>query len=161
MQFCETIITSKRLIIKSLCLTICFLTLVSCQLSSATNSDLSIQPTIVVTKVVSESIEPSPTPAICTPDLDGVDLSVESISPDSANVQLNGLQPNERVTLLFVAQPTAAQSSEKEISFTVESDGTLSHQERSLTKLDDATENIWTVKVIHSRGVTCEEFTLP
>lgn len=92
-----------------------------------------------------------------------MELSVEPLSSESAEVQLSGLQPDENLTLLFVAQPTATQASQIETSLTdmVEPDGSLTYQTGGLFALSDAEENIWTVKVIHARGVACQEFTLP
>ena len=121
------------------------------------------QPTPAITRVVQETVEPSPTPPVCTPLPDGMTLMVEPISTDRAQVQLNGLQPGESLTVLFVAKPTATQSSELEIMLpgAVESDGSFIYQERGLSILSDAEENTWTVKVIHARGVACQEFTLP
>lgn len=118
---------------------------------------------IEVTRVVLEAGEPSPTPAVCTPLPDGMELMVEPVASDSAKVYLKGLQPGEHLTLLFIAQPTATQRSEIEISppNVVEPDGSFIYQERGLSMLADAKENIWTVKVIHARGVNCQEFTLP
>lgn len=139
------------------------LIIISCQKTFATESISTTQSTIAVTKIVSESIEPSPTPTICTPTVAGTEINVDPVSADSAIIRLEGLQPNEKLTLLFVAKPTATQSSEREISpfNRVEPDGRFFYQEGSLTKLEQAVENTWTVKVIHSNGVICKEFTLP
>lgn len=155
-------IKGNIIMLKILSLAICAVIVASCQ-PLAADTIPTVQSTIAVTKVVSESIEPSPTPVNCTYDDEYVAINVEPLSADSARFQINGLQPGEKVTLLFVAQPTATQGSEKEISPVnrVEANGTFSYLERGLTRLDDAAENIWTVKVIHSDGVSCQEFTLP
>ena len=120
-------------------------------------------PAIEVTIVVKEIGSPSPTPAVCTPLPDGMKLTVEPISAESVQVQLVGLLPGESLTLLFVAKPTATESMEIEATFSnaVEPDGSFAHQKRWLPRLKDATENTWTVKVIHSRGVACQDVTLP
>lgn len=135
----------------------------SCLPQTSTTSTDTVQSTVAVTRVVVESGEPTPTPAVCTPLPDGMELSVEPLSSESAEVQLSGLQPDENLTLLFVAQPTATQASQIETSLTdmVEPDGSLTYQTGGLFALSDAEENIWTVKVIHARGVACQEFTLP
>lgn len=152
----------KKIARKLLICSVFILLTVGCQPSAATVSTTTPQPTLVVTKVVLEAGEASPTPSACTPLLDGMELMVEPVSSDSAKVQLKGFEPGESLTLLFIAQPTATQSSEIEITppNVVEPDGSFTYQERGLSILLDAKKNIWTVKVIHARGVACQEFIL-
>jgi len=137
----------------------------SCQRQTSTNPTPTFQPTpvMMVTRVVLESGEPSPTPALCTTLPEGMTLIVEPVSSESAKVQLNGLKPGESLTLLFVAQSTLTDRHEVEISLTnvVEPDGSLTYFINGLSALSDATENIWTVQVIHARGIACQEFSLP
>lgn len=148
---------------KTILFPVLILLIIGCQPSSISVPTNTPQPTPAITRVVQETVEPNPTPPVCTPLPDGMRLTVEPISSDSAQVQLIGLLPGEGLTLVFVAKPTATQSSELEIILpsAVESDGSFTYQERGLSILSDAKENIWTVKIIHGRGVACQEFTLP
>lgn len=157
------ILLMRRLL--SFPLIIFVLLVASCQpQATATISTPSVEPTpeIIVTRVVG-TVQPTPTPAVCTPLPEGMELAVEPVSSERAKVQVQGLRSGEDVTLLFVARPTATQGSSIEIGVTnmVESDGSLTYETGGLSALMDAVENIWTVKVIHARGVACQEFSLP
>ncbi len=134
-----------------------------CQTAVNTSTTVTLQPTPLVVKVTSASIGATATAVSCTSLLDGMILTVEPTSSESANVQLSGLSPGESLTLLFVARPTATQTSEIEIALldSVGENGRFQYHATGLSPLSDAPENAWSVKVIHSQGVACQDFTLP
>ncbi len=95
------------------------------------------------------------------PPADGMVYTVEPAAADRVVLRLSGLQPGESLILLFSAEsPTHKKVVELPLPDAVAADGRFAYEE-SLSRLPDATENTWTVKVIHSRGVACQDVTLP
>ena len=139
-----------------------FLFVVGCQWIP-TPAATTPQPTGQITAYIVPIEHPSPTPAICT-DLPGdAKLIVTPVSSTQIQIDLTGMQPGESLVFLFVAQPTPGHTGEIESrpQEVVGQDGSFTITEGSLTPLPGNTLNTWTVKVIHSRGVACQDVTLP
>lgn len=90
-------------------------------------------------------------------------MVVTSLSSRQIQISVTGMQPGENLVFLLIAQPTQGQTSEIEIrpQEVVGEDGSFTIVEGSLEPLPGVTINTWTVKVIHKRGVACQNVTLP
>lgn len=101
-------------------------------------------------------------PGVCTDLPEGMEMSVTPLSATVVRVDLQGMLPGEQLNFIYVAQST----SEHERRFSdwpydrVKEDGTFSLRVDGLKPADGNTSNIWIIKVVHARGVACQEITL-
>lgn len=117
-----------------------------------------ITPTKIGAELTLEAWRDAP-PAVCTQLPPGVGMTVNTLSTRSVQVIVRGLKPGEEVSFEF-----AAQASGKSIRVSpapAQEDGTVSETQGSLYAPQGSTTNVWTIKVIHPRGVGCEEVTFP
>jgi hypothetical protein len=133
-----------------------------CLLSPSTPLKQVASPAIEITKEI-EAREATPTEVVCTTSLNDVALTVSPVTHTSARVELRGLIPGEKLTILFIAQSDEQHTREITVypSEGADESGVFITQEDSLSPLPDVTTNLWTVKVVHSRGVACAEVMLP
>ena len=115
---------------------------------------------VSVTRTVSEEIVPSPTPFTCDSLPKGMTLKLIPLSPILVQIELQGLQPGEKITTVFRAEVPGHNKIIENPDIVVGSDGHYTSQE-ILRPISESNENRWEVAVIHSRGVVCAEVTLP
>lgn len=112
--------------------------------------------------VVTQS--PSETPAVCTELPEGAALIVTPLSATKVQVELRGMQPGEQLVFQFTSRPSPQGNWRRitdEADTGVKENGSYTLTLGSLEPARGSTVNAWTVKVIHSRGVACQEITLP
>lgn len=137
------------------------LLVVGCQPATAlVNTPL---PKVEVTKEILPFPSPSSTPAECTDLPAGAEFLVTATSPTDVQIDLNGMVPGETLVFTFIAKPSPSESRTLESMpiAPVGQDGSYTTTQGGLMPLAEALENTWTIKVIHSRGVACQEITLP
>lgn len=102
----------------------------------------------------------TPVPACVS--LPGVELSVELSSANSIHIKITGLVPNESVYTIFASefpgQKKTVSCCEQEFA---DENGVYEYSVRLRGQDIDAGFKVWQVWVIHSRGSTCSEFSLP
>lgn len=157
---------------KAILFCLIFLGLAACRATSSTPIPMAtptaVSPTttpavneveVEVTRIVTEQIEPTATPAPCTPLPAGMRLTIsmaeeertvlldaEGLLPeDVLAYRLNGFSENHGSELILtLANPVGA---------------TGRHQERFYLGENDITE--WSGQIVHQRGAVCFEFTFP
>lgn len=104
--------------------------------------------------------EPSPTSAVCTGWSEGMKVRVAPETGTSIILELEGFQPGEHLNFLFAGEipDTSSSRLESRPAVAVGEDGrfTLDVGLGGIPQI-----NHWQGKIIHKRGVTCFEFTLP
>ncbi len=80
-----------------------------------------------------------------------------------ARVEMEGLQPGERLSISFSAEVAGTHSRRVEIwsSDPVGADGHFVYEEPELRSLPGSASNHWKIQIVHLRGVACTEVTLP
>ncbi len=138
------------------------LALGGCLSSPSTAPRSVVSPTIEVTKQI-EAREATPTEVVCTTSPNEVTLTVSPVGRTSARVELRGLRSGEKLTIHFFAQSDKQHPRQVTVypSEGADQNGVFIVQEDSLRPSPDVATNLWTVKVVHSRGVACAEVTLP
>lgn len=104
--------------------------------------------------------EPSSTPAVCTGWSEGMIVRVAPKTGTSVILELEGFQPGEQLHFLFTGEIPGTSSSrlESRPAAAVGEDGRFTW-DVGLGGIPQI--NHWQGKIIHERGVTCFEFTLP
>jgi hypothetical protein len=117
--------------------------------------------------VTPEVVTPGPTPTepACTPLPEDMTLQVETSPYGIVRVEVEGLLPGERLLLLLTLnRGTHTTTTEVRYFAPVGEDR---HYEWAndfgMEMVQEGREEPWRgeVKIVHSRGVACEEFTLP
>jgi len=141
-------ICRSRLSLLMALVTIGSLTMPACQPITAINPTPDVKgPT------VSSGPYPTDVPTYeCAP-VGGVELLVASIFPNTADLYVTGLDPNETITITFRTEGDDW-SSRHILTSTADNDGEFSttmslHSQHGESLLD------WQVQVIHARGVAC------
>jgi hypothetical protein len=157
----HSLIQTWRVLITSL-----FLLGVACQ-SATANSPQSSPETMVpsalpvaVTKTAIEEPIPSPTPFTCTPLPMGMNLHLNPLSATLLQITIEGLQPNEEITILFTSESPGRKKVIENPNIRAGGDGRYTTQEL-LPAFPESEENHWQISVIHSRGIACAEASLP
>ncbi len=124
------------------------------------SSAVQVTKEVLVTKVTPS---PSPTPLACTPLPEGMTLQVEALSPTGLQVEVDGLGPDERPTLILSSEVPHVGSRKftTQDAEPVGADGRYTYQTRWLEAVGASTDNRWEVKIVHARGVACTEIVLP
>lgn len=140
-----------------------FLFIVGCQPILPPPVATTPQPTGHITAYVVTMEDVSPTPIVCTDLPEGAEMIVTPVSSTQIQIDLTGMQPGESLVFLFIARPTESHAGEIEIwpQEVVRQDGSFTITEGGLDPLPGNAINTWTIKVIHSRGVACQDVTLP
>ncbi|HXF85221.1 MAG TPA: hypothetical protein VNK49_07505 [Anaerolineales bacterium] len=118
----------------------------------------SASPTPVVELQILEPVTETPVPACVI--LLGVDLSVELLSEDSIRIRITGLLPNETVHAIFGSK-TKGRTVETVVSGSADEKGVFEYSERLRALESDREFRDWQIRVVHSRGSTCTEISLP
>jgi hypothetical protein len=104
---------------------------------------------------------PTPVQLVCTESVDGPTLTATPLSPGKAHIELKGLEPGERLLLVFLPDEADGGSRmEARPETPVAADGTY----ESIENLYPSPENLtrqWEIQVVHSHGVTCGAITMP
>ena len=115
---------------------------------------------VPVTKVA-----PGPGPArvACTPLPEDMALRVEALSPTAAQVEVEGLRPGERPTLILEAEAPGqgAARIERRDGAPVGPDGRYMFRQSGLYPVAVSLSNRWEVRLVHARGVACTRILLP
>ncbi|MEW6287752.1 MAG: hypothetical protein AB1509_16165 [Chloroflexota bacterium] len=107
---------------------------------------------------VLEPMTETPVPAcVILPD---VDLSVELLSEDSVHIRITGLLPNETVHAIFGSK-TKDRAVETMVSGSADEKGVFEYSERLRGHETLSAFKDWQIRVVHSRGSTCAEISLP
>jgi hypothetical protein len=135
------------------------LLLAACNAVTADSLPTPIPITVEVTRQLLPPVTPAP-PVVCTPWPEGLLIEVEPTSDARAMVTIEGLQPGETPILVYEirGQYSGLVIEVGPIS-SVGTDGRFSYVQSGLRPEADGT-NQWTLKVIHARGVACQEFSL-
>lgn len=107
---------------------------------------------------------PTETPAICTDLPEGAALRVTPLSATEVQVEVRGMQAGERLSFQFIGRPAPDGRWRRVSEWPVEGvkeDGTYTLTSGGLAPARGSTVNAWTIKVIHGRGVACQEIVLP
>jgi hypothetical protein len=139
------------------------LLLVSCLLPLPQPLPTTPQVTGPVTVFVLPS-SPSATPAVCTDLPEGVELIVTPLTALQVRVEVRGMLPGEQLRFQFIRHPSpngGFQIEHWNFREGVKADGLFTVTQGGLDPAPGSTVNAWTVKVIHARGVACQEITLP
>ena len=144
---------------KRVSLSLVFLLLSLAALLDACQSPAStpFQEVVIVTQVISPpEITPSPTPA-CTALSPGMSLEVTPNLHHSLHIAMNGLVPDEKVTVTVYSGDIQSASWQDMPDVPVQPDGTLSLN----PGLPVEPSPHWLIRVVHSRGVACAEGNYP
>lgn len=108
---------------------------------------------------------PSPTPIVCTENPVGLAVSVQPLGNHEVRVTGQGFEPGEQLLLVFTTEKATATGHrrarmvETRPAQGVSANGTFSIED-TLQPLDDSITT-WHLAVVHRRGVTCLDFTVP
>ncbi|MBI4762676.1 MAG: hypothetical protein ACOYYF_01935 [Chloroflexota bacterium] len=107
---------------------------------------------------VLEPMTETPVPAcVLLPD---VELSVDLISEDSVHIRITGLLPNETVHAIFGSK-TKDRAVETVVSGSADEKGVFEYSENLRGHETLSAFKDWQIRVVHSRGSTCTEISLP
>lgn len=107
---------------------------------------------------VLEPMTETPVPAcVILPD---VELSVELLSEDSVHIRITGLVPNEIVHAIFSSK-TKDRAVETVVIGPADEKGVFEYSEWLGGYEIDSEFKDWQIRVVHSRGSTCAEISLP
>lgn len=93
--------------------------------------------------------------------LPDVELKVEMLSDDSVKFKITGLKPNEPVYILFSSEWKNKGATSTGWGENADENGAYESEKQLRGPMDDLDFKDWQVQVIHSRGPTCMEFSLP
>jgi hypothetical protein len=122
--------------------------------------------TITEVPVVEEPIEYTFTAPSATPDCrhaSAVTLEIVRISNSTVELQVSGLQPGEKPSVLYSTSSNTSSSIGEMGDFAKGADenGEISIYLPGLIPLDEQINSTWDIRVIHTRGVECATITLP
>ncbi len=113
---------------------------------------------IAVTRTVSESVA-QPTAVSCTPLPERLKFSVTAVSETAVELLVEGLAPNEPVTLLYKAVDSAGGTTEIETHpYNIAKNG--SWQDQQTLRQDTNGPATWQVQLIYDQGAACTTVTL-
>ena len=130
--------------------------LVSCQ--SAQNGTAPVYPTSDVQISTVQYLTETPIPACVV--LSGIELFVELLSENSVHIRIMGLVSNETVQAIFNSK-IKAQEREIIVSGPADGKGVFEYSVGLRDQDIDAEFKDWQIRVVHSRGSTCTEVSLP
>jgi hypothetical protein len=107
---------------------------------------------------ISDPLTETPFPACVF--LSDVELSVSILSENSVRMRITGLVPNEPVHAIFSSQ-TKGQEREKTFSGMADGEGVFAESVGLRSHEVDSEFKDWQIRVVHSRGSTCTEISLP
>ncbi len=117
-------------------------------------------PPVVVTKEIIAAY-PTATPVGCAPSPD-VSVSISPVNHSEIEIQVIGLQPNERVKFEFESSHANLSSIlTEEPQVTADETGRFRWREEGLHSTEGSASTQWLVRVIHQRGVNCATIVLP
>lgn len=128
--------------------------LFGCQMPEAAPAS----PTPVVELQILEPVTETPVPACVF--LSDVELTVSLLSENSVLIKITGLIPNETVHVIFSSQ-TKRQEREKTFSGVADEKGIFTESVGLRGPGIDTEFRDWQIRVVHSRGSTCAEISLP
>jgi hypothetical protein len=130
--------------------------LFGCQLLDSVT--ISTTPRVEVQILTPSLLTETAVPACVT--LSAVELSVELLSENSVRIRITGLIPNEIVHAIFHSK---VKGQEREISLSgpVDEKGVFSDTVGLRGYEVDSEFKDWQIRVVHSRGSTCTEVSLP
>lgn len=114
---------------------------------------------VLVSTVLSPYLTETPLPACVS--LPDVELTVEMLSDDSVKFKITGLKPNEPVYTLFSSELKNKGARSTGWGEKADENGAYESKVRLRGPMDDLDFKDWQMKVIHSRGSTCADFSLP
>jgi hypothetical protein len=122
---------------------------------------LDTAPTSTTPLVELQILEPmTETPVPACVFLSDVELSVSILSKNSVRINIAGLMPNEAVNAIFSSQ-SKGQGREILLSGMADEKGVFVDSVGLRSDEVDSEFKDWQIRVVHSRGSTCTEFTLP
>lgn len=117
-------------------------------------------PRVEIETAVDSYLSETPVPECVS--LPGISLEVTLLSENSPQVRIKGLKPNEPVYIIFSSQTDdGAKSTECCPGETASEKGIYEYSIGLRGAEVDREFTDWQVRVIHSRGAACAEFTLP
>jgi hypothetical protein len=121
---------------------------------------ISTAPDVEVQILTPSLLTETPIPACIS--LPGVQLNVDISSENSVHLKITGLEPNEAVYMIFSSQ---FEQDEKTIGCCegefADENGNYQHSVGLRGDEIDSEFKDWQLRVVHSRGSTCTEFSLP
>ena len=115
-------------------------------------------PLVEVQISTSSLLTETPIPACVV--LSGIELSVELLSENSSHIRITGLVPNETVQAIFSSK-IEAQEREITVSGSADEKGVFEYSVGLRGQNVDTEFKDWQIRVVHSRGSACTEFSLP
>jgi hypothetical protein len=100
------------------------------------------------------------TPVPACRDISGIEFFVELLSENSIHLRITGLVPNEMVHAIFSSQ-IKGQEREKTVSGPADENGVFEYSVGLRGQNIDTEFKDWQIRVVHSRGATCTEVSLP
>jgi hypothetical protein len=92
--------------------------------------------------------------------LSDVELSVKLLSESSFQIRITGLVPHEAVHAILSSK-IKGRELETIASGTADENGVFEYSEASAGRENDPEFKDWQIRVVHSRGSTCTEISLP
>jgi hypothetical protein len=130
--------------------------LFGCQLLDS--APTSTTPLVEVQILTPSLLTETPVPACVL--LSSVELSVSIVSENSVGIKIVGLIPSEAVHAIFSSQ-IKGQEKEIVISGTANEKGVFADSVGLRSQEVDSEFKDWQIRVVHSRGSTCTEISLP
>lgn len=124
---------------------------------TAVNPPLTTE-SIPVTRTITESVA-QPTAVSCTPLPERLIFSVAAVSETAVDVLVEGLVPNEPITLLYKAVDSTNGTTEIEIQpYNIGANGRW--QDQQTLRQDSTGPATWDVQLIYNEGAACTTVTL-
>lgn len=118
----------------------------------------STTPDVEVSVVTASPLTDTPVPACVV--LSDIELSVDILPESSVHIKITGLVPHETVYAIFSSK-NKSQTSELSVHGPADEKGVFEYSV-GLRGLETAPEfKDWQIRVVHSRGSTCAEISLP
>jgi hypothetical protein len=137
---------------------ILFLTIVSLLFGCQPVGTVPTSTTPLIESQILEPVTETPVPACVF--LSDVELSVNIVSENSVDITITGLIPNEAVQTIFSSQING-QERERTFSGMADENGVFKDSVGLRNQQVDSEFKNWQIRVVHSRGSTCKEISLP
>lgn len=115
-------------------------------------------PVVEVEILTSPSMTETPIPACVV--LSDVELSVKPLSESSFQIRITGLIPHEAVHAILSSK-IKGRELETIASGTADENGVFEYSDGWAGRENDPKFKDWQIRVVHSRGSTCTEISLP
>lgn len=119
-------------------------------------------PVVIEEPMTEPFVEPTPTPDCLH--AEGVTMEVRRIRDTTVALDVSGLQPGEKPTVIYstsIANKSSAMTEMYGFAEGADENGEFSIDLPGLVPLEGQTRATWDIRFIHARGVECATVTLP